>query len=293
METCESKKDTYQSLADLINPTDSASTSYSIQDHTFVQALMNTQPFGQKPSRKSLFTSHLLQADNQLISKPISKGWPDWMPIVLILSLTLLIILRNLYPKHLKILLLAPFSGRSMGQLTRDSDNLSGGIRLLLVINYLIITSLTLYIGITHFITIPSQWSFLQGFGVFVTLMFTLTGWFVLKNGIAKFIGHLFKEYSVGSRYQMTLLLMSIIMGFILLPLIFALLYLPAAWFEESAIIGLSIIIILLLIKYLKLIVIGAEFRWYALVYLFLYLCTLEILPVFMLIKAIAKLDPA
>lgn len=284
----------YNQLPELINPSDSTGSGYQVkgaiawQGHTDTTAHSGVQIF-----TRSLFEGHQLKASAPAAPTLRHEATSGWIFGLLFLSLALVALIRGLYSKRLRIILLAPFSSRKMGQVIRDADLLSPALKGWLQVNYLAMLSLAAYLITQRYISLPVLHPALHGITLYLSIFILLSALYIIRHRVARFWGHLFKETEISFRYRLNHLLISIMIGLALIPVLTGILYLPAYLIGPATVTGGIIIGILLLVRTLKSIYIGITFRWYALIYIFLYLCTLEILPVLLLLKAISVHDPA
>ena len=107
---------------------------------------------------------------------------------------------------------------------------------------------------------------------------------FFLKIIILKIIGNIFQTKEITSNYILNSFLSKAVWGLVLIPVLIISIY-----FNELFVvyIGLGLLSVLLVNRGVRGIIIGADNRKFSILYYFLYLCTLEILPVVLLIKTI------
>lgn len=285
----------YLHLSELITPQAAHHENYQPIGTVLVTEVATTPHPGDTATillTKSLITGHSLRSTPGLEPQVRREGPADWIFFVLFTSLSLIALIRMVYAKKLHTLVLAPFSARRMSQVIRDTDMLTPALKFYLQVNYLAMTSLAAYLVVEQFTTLPDQ-IYTKGFFLYSILFLLLSIFYALRIRLATFWGHLFKENEMGYKYKLNHHLMSILLGLVLIPILASIVYFPPEWLTISLIIGVILTGTFISIRLLKTIILGFTFRWYALVYIFLYLCTLEILPVLLLIKTIAKLYTA
>lgn len=121
-------------------------------------------------------------------------------------------------------------------------------------------------------------------------LLFITAAYFVKVLTIAA-AGSLFRESAAASEYIYTVFLFIKAVGVLLLPITIALAYIPAippAVFVHA---GLGLVVIAFLLRTFKVLQAGTQNKAISSFYLFLYLCTLEILPLVVLIKVFMNSD--
>jgi hypothetical protein len=235
---------------------------------------LNTKP--------SFLSPHLLNT-NTLKSKPINSYSNDWILIILIISFLLYAWTHFVSSKRLKQIFNAPFTNRALNQLTRDGDIFKERISIPLIIIYILSSSLFIF-NIGHYLInfknldLYNLFFFIKIFGVISLLM-------LLKSVITRFIGIIFKNLAATSAYLLNSLIFNIITGLILLPVNVFLAYSNPTFSRVLIILTIIILLIFNVIRFGRYIIIGISYSKFSQFYLFLYLCTLEILPVLILIK--------
>ena len=118
----------------------------------------------------------------------------------------------------------------------------------------------------------------------FSLLFVIVVAYLGLKWVLIRFIGYVFGLKEVVRAFLTDYFVIVALLGLLLLPLVFAMIYMPAVsdfvWYGVLSILGLLVLIILF-IKLLQIFYTGIS----SLFYIFLYLCTSEILPLFVAVK--------
>ncbi len=117
------------------------------------------------------------------------------------------------------------------------------------------------------------------------SLLFVIVAAYLgLKWVLIRFIGYVFGLKEVVRAFLTDYFVIVALLGLLLLPLVFAMIYMPAVsdfvWYGVLSILGLLVLIILF-IKLLQIFYTGIS----SLFYIFLYLCTSEILPLLVAAK--------
>jgi hypothetical protein len=109
----------------------------------------------------------------------------------------------------------------------------------------------------------------------------------MLKSSLVYLLGYVFNNKDSARAYQLNTLLFNHITGIFLLPITII-----AFYWDSIVILNAGIIIVLLVTLYglYRGILTGLSDKNYNLFYLFLYLCTLEILPLLLIYKVISKI---
>jgi len=219
----------------------------------------------------------------QHTSQEHQKYSADWILITTLLSLGALIIVKQLNSGFLRKLIPAIFnSNKGTALFSEFSKNPSKSLFFLGGIS-LINTSIFIYQANRVFIKdimLPPY--ILIGIIIGILLIARL-----FHFGISLLSAHTFNILQVHSENRFNIRISNSLFGFILFPIILSISYSP---FPETFIYtGIISYIFLQIVRYGRLLRINFKNRINVL-YLFLYLCTLEIIPVLLLITAIKKL---
>ena len=124
------------------------------------------------------------------------------------------------------------------------------------------------------------NWSIYRIFKIFFILLF----FFHLKHLLIQWIGHVFQQSYHFEEVIFISFIYEKVSGIIVFPFLILSVYSP---FNPIIILNLSIIIycLLFLIKYFRMIYLGFFKSSFSKTHLFIYLCTLEILPLIVVIK--------
>ena len=233
-----------------------------------------------KHPEQSFFTTHQLRPGG---FHPVAfkKFQPDWVLGVLLLGFILQAWVQVFYRRRIRQVLMAPYSKRFLNQLIRDGDLLSERISLALGFLYLLTASLLLY-QIYELLLVKRTGSFSEGFLVFVLILAGLFVFWVLKIGLIRFLAYIFRTRQATSEYILNIFIFNIITGVFLLPLLVFVVYLKSQVFLWASII---IFILFFVFRFSRGFLIGISIPKFPYVFLFVYLCTLEFLPLVILTK--------
>lgn len=233
----------------------------------------------EKVIRESIFSSSRLQPANFQIREARPYP-PDWILGILIFCVILLTWARVFYYKRMQQLFLAPFSQRFLNQLSREGNLFSERMSLAMGIVFVLVTSLLLYevnqqiLGLTfHNI---SQ-SILFGAIVMAVIIFQS-----VKAALIHLLGVIFKTRETTYFYLLNMLIFDMFSGPVLLVGLILVLYLKSIIILY---IILIIISVLLVFRFVRGFFIGISLRKFSYLFLFVYLCSLEILPLLVIIK--------
>jgi hypothetical protein len=225
----------------------------------------------------SIFTSSELKTEN---IKPalLNNTEYSWLTGILILSFIIYTITQFLYPKRLKQIFNASFGRRYINQLIRDGGLFEERITIGLLFIFFTTTSTFIFQAIRFILNIELPYPVLTFFGIFVGLFL----FWLLKVSLIKFLGFVFMNQSAAFEYNLTSLVYLQVIGLLLLPLSLPAIFQNPYLFTK---IGLAFVLVGLLINLLRGFLVGLYNTKFSLFYLILYLCTLEILPLVIVIK--------
>ena len=238
-------------------------------------------------TRKSMFTTHQLQVTN---SKPIERKEyaNDWMVIVLLICFSLIAWLLIFSRKRVKQILNATYSNRTINQLIRDGDLFKERIALAFTTIYLLSFSLFIF-QIGHYYLNFKELQ-LYTFVFFLKILAAIIGLFLIKQRATKFIGIIFKNTNASYVYLLNGFIFNILTGIFLLPLLLFMIYSKSSISSFATSLSIGIVTIISVVRYFRYVIIGVSFSKFSHFYLFLYLCTLEIIPILIIIKLIIGL---
>lgn len=233
---------------------------------------------------KSPFVKHELKA--KALKADERKPGEGWVFVSLIGIFVLLLLTRRLNPKKLFVYLSAIYNRRAQNELFEEENLLSSPFSLILFVAFCLTTSLFTIkaIGLT-----PS--GIIQEYGAFATFgvfALVLMGVYTFKILFIQFVGVVFNIYPVARQYAFNVYLLNNILGLLLIPLV-AIAYYSGGPADTWAIYaGIALFIVFFVLRFLKSLSIEGIISPVNLLYLFLYLCTLEILPLLVAVKLIA-----
>jgi hypothetical protein len=256
---------------------DSLSKYYDLNSYNYISPGATPR---QQLQIKSIYTPHQLKP---IHSSPLSinKQPTDWITIVLLMCLVIFTWIQVLYPKRLSQIFRACAQPHFLNQLEREGNLFKERIRLGLGFIYFSCSSIFLFLLSKEFGLAPTGMSSY----FFTLLIFTGLLLFEAAKTVAVYmLGIIFNTSENARQYQLNTMIFNHIIGLSLIPIITM-----AFYWNNSIIIFIGIIFISLLILYriFRGILTGLSGNKYNLFYLFLYLCTLEILPLLLLSKAL------
>ncbi len=230
--------------------------------------------------KKSLFDSHLLQPIN---NKPIIHFTNyDYLPaLLLFVSFALFVMLYVYNRKRLNQIIKAFYFNRVANQLAREEVSITN--RTTVILSILFLTSLSLFIyQLIDFYQYKLPFDKLNLIWIIPSGLFLS---YLIKMISIKTMGFIFKVQTEASNYIFTLFLFINALGLCILPVVVGIYFVKQAPAELFIYIGCSIIFLFLGTRIIRGFIIGVNSVRISNIYLFLYLCTLEILPIFIAVK--------
>jgi hypothetical protein len=233
-----------------------------------------------KPEIRSFFTVHLLKV-NKIHLNSVNRYQPDWILALILVCFILQAWVQFVYRKRFRQLILAPFSKRFLNQLVRDGNLFNERLSLALGIIYFIGIALLIY-EVNYLLLEGHTPSPLTEFSFYLMIMLSLFLYWVVKVFGIRLLGMVFKTENTTAMYLLNVLVINIITGLVLIPLMVLVIYMKSIFFLY---ITLIILILSLLFLFVRGFLIGLSLTKFSYIFLFVYLCTLEILPLIILIK--------
>jgi hypothetical protein len=252
--------------------------NFSIYDyHTPIASQIEIKP------GPSIFTSHELSPSVRG-PKHIQRQSTDWIVILVILCMVIIAYIQTNYSKRLRQIIRSVALPYYVNQLEREGNLFNERITLGLGLIYMISISLLIYqffqfYGIVDY-TFPN-------FVVYIIIFVGVLAYLFVKTLLIQATGVIFKTLEHARSYRLNALIFNHTTGLLLFPFLLFTQYwqaIPFIW------IALGITSILLIYRFLRSISIGLSNTKFPVFYLILYLCTLEILPLLLLIKVIRQI---
>ena len=214
----------------------------------------------------------------------ITRQSTDWITILLLVCLLLFAWIQTASRKRFAQIFKAVIQPHSINQLEREGNLFRERITLSLGAIYYIVGSIFIFQLFSAFYTLPADFDNLTFSALILGVLFSYQ---MLKSILIYISGIIFKTAESSRSYQLNTLLFNQITGIVLFP--FAIM---AFYWENTSflIIGSVIISLLFVYRLFRGILTGLANKNYNLLYLFLYLCTLEILPLLLLLKVVSKM---
>lgn len=285
----EIKKDTavISTKADILSNIAETDTSFSINSDS---VSINTEtiiedtivPVNYRPS---IFLGHELQS-SYLAPKERRQTNSDWILGIIVLITLLLLLNKILNPRKWSQQLKIIFSGRAFERQIRDAKD----FRSPFLFMQFIASSLTITLFIYQLFYNKSI-SYIEEseYALFLKILASIIGLLIIFFISQKIAGFIVEKGKVVSEYLLSTLLLFNITGTLLLPLSIGLQYAHKIPTNIILNTGIAFLGFAFLFKLYKGLTIASSYNSLHLFYLFLYICTLEILPIAIAVKFISE----
>ncbi|MEI6747858.1 MAG: DUF4271 domain-containing protein [Bacteroidales bacterium] len=231
----------------------------------------------------SIFTGHKLHT--RVIRPEIRPGsTADYTISAMLLCLLIYTWIQRFYAKRLRQVFKAAALPRFLNQLERDGNLFAERISLGLSVIFILVFTLALgQIAENKFgVAFSSE----DGALLYLMLWSAVCLIWLVKSSFIKLIGIIFKTEIYAQSYLLNNLIFNMVTGIILFFPVVMTAYVDA---EVYTWVSVVIIFILLTTKILRGILIGLANTDFSILYLFVYLCTLEIAPYILLYKVLTR----
>lgn len=205
----------------------------------------------------------------------------DWNIGLVALVLLLIVMSKTLFPRRFRQLSGAIFGSNYLNQLLREWNPFQSLMGIFFILAYVVVFGLYLQRLLIYFAggdqTLASPFAFFAlaaGVGAFL----------LLRMLFVNFFAFLFRTKEVSMRYLTNQVSYFMITALLLLPILFVLIYNP---FKSVFYMSILLVMALLVFRFYRSFIVGLSNRRFSILYLFLYLCALEIVPFLLLIKLV------
>ena len=232
---------------------------------------------------KSYFSTHLLKQGN-FEKTERNKMIPEWIHGVIIICFVLYAIAQYGYYKRMQQIFKAYFANRLFNQLSRDGGLVKERGSIMLFISFILGFSLLIYLSYDFYIGM--QTSFINSLLLYGKVVAFVLLYYLLKMGAYNILGFIFKTTKETYDYILNIYIFSQITSVFLLIFILFITYSKS---ETIILICWGFIGLSFLIRLIRGTLITLSNFKVSIYYIFLYLCTLEILPLFLLAKILSN----
>lgn len=213
----------------------------------------------------------------------IPSFWSDWILGIIIVSFIFFGWIRLFYNKVLSATLNSLFNYKMSYNIFHDKSSLTQRAFLIMDLIFYLNTGLFIYLSVKYFNLTLIQTAGFQSFLIFTGFVITI---YLARFITSKIAGYISLSQQLFSEYLHNVFIYARISGFILLPFLIAIPYIDYRITPIVIFAGAGIFVSLYILRIIRGIKIFA-LRKVSVLYLFLYLCTLEFIPVLVFFKYI------
>jgi hypothetical protein len=237
-----------------------------------------------KSFNKSLFTAHQLKPSGaEPSAREISNH--GWIAGIIAICFIFYSISHYGYFRRVQQIVKAFFASGLFSQLAREGGVFSERVSLFLFSSYLMALSLFFYKILEFYYSVPP--GFLLSFLLYLEILAGIIIFYLLKLGLLRLLGFIFKADREVADYILNVYILGQMAGVALLPVIVLMAYMQSEFVIYA---GSAALLLLYLYSMFRGLIMVASKVKVPLFYLFLYLCTLEILPLFLIAKVLSKI---
>ena len=216
-----------------------------------------------------------------LTSPELKNNWIFW---ILLAGFVVLTMVRYYHEKRLRLFGSSIFKRSAAIQLIRESPIYSHRSFFPMLLIYII--SITLLIFQSVEITSPGSTEGIKTLLVFLEFLGIYVAFSLVKILVIWLISVTFKNKETAKEYIQNILIYNLVTGILLLPLLLLIIY---TYHELFLYLAGGLVLIMIFLRFIRGIAIGLSDSKFSLIHLFLYLCTLEILPLLVAAKFLSK----
>jgi len=219
--------------------------------------------------------------DNYQSWEKIPSLWNDWVLGIIILSFILLVWIKLFYNKVLSPTVNSIFNYQISHNLFLDKSSFTQRASLIMDFVFYLNAGLFIYLSAKHFNLSLVHLEGVLAFLLFSGLVFAI---YLLRYITSKIVGYVSTTQKIFSEYFHNILIHTRVTGLVLLPFLIAIPYADYRITPVAIFAGAGIIIIGYIFRIIRGIKIFT-LRKISLLYLFLYICSLEFMPVLVFFK--------
>ena len=220
----------------------------------------------------------------RIISGKLKSERPIWVLIIVFFLFLILAIIRIVFPMELRTIVDAYYRERLLLQVSKEDSLATSWPYIFLYALF----SLSLGLFIVLVMSSFSDKNYLT-FENFIKNAIFVAALFIAKILIIRFVSFIFSLEKIVREYVAVLYLVYFNSMFLLMPFLLALLFVPVAYFQFITVVYIVLIIILFTYRFLRTALhLFGNFK-FSIFYLILYLCSLELAPILILVRALSK----
>jgi hypothetical protein len=246
----------------------------------------DTAPVKTKENLVNVFQGHELKPKHAA-PQALAHERGDWIFFLLLFVVAVFAYLRMVYGKYLTRLVNALFNINITNQTVRDENVLVQRASLLLNFIFYVVAALLMY-----FISLQFDWQMphlKNGFARFLFFGIVITGLYFLKLILLRIAGWIFSLDREMAAYIFNIFLINNLVGVALIPILTLFIFFGNMHLQWLLVAAVVLVASGYVYRLIRGIFIGIGSSPASVAYLFLYICALEIAPLFVLIKLISQ----
>ena len=216
-----------------------------------------------------------------IVTEAIQSAHSDWMVYTLFILLFGISLVWYYFPERaLSIFKISDTKKDARSNYSTGNETPGIMIVFFFIMNYLLTISLFLYLSISELIEVNIQIT--KGQSFLLLFIIGITALYLYRVIVIFFSGFIFNTKEVAEKQLKMYINIDNIIGVSLIPILILVLFVQL---KIVIYIGLAVILILQIIKWVQTFLLGISISGFSVLHLFMYLCTLELLPIVVLIK--------
>ncbi len=249
----------------------------SLRHNQFLDSLLKQTAFN-----PYLFNQHISNKNRPQMGNERHSRDP-WIIAVIFGLLIYTGIINLVFGKDIQSIIQAFYNKRALSKISKEDSLLTSWAFICLFSLFGLTIGLYIYLVILYYDNTYA----VSGFELFIFLSVIVISLFVIKILVLRIIGFIFDINRIVSEYITILYLTYFNITFIFLPVVICFSLISAALIPYLLLISLVLILLIFAIQYLRSTLnIISHFSFHK-IYLFIYLCALEICPILIIIKAL------
>lgn len=208
---------------------------------------------------------------------------PDWILLISLIVLVIFAWINVIYSRFIRTILVSAFNFQLSLRFYGEPNQVQKRISRLFDLIYFITTGLYLYMVYNYF---NLNWVDIQGFKLFLVFTGILISFSLLRVMLYEIAGWLFDQLKVFNEAIFHNFLYNKFTGIVMVPFILAIAYTNNIFLDIIVYTSLTVFISINILRLARGILFSVK-KVFSIFYFILYLCTLEILPVLVIVKVI------
>lgn len=221
---------------------------------------------------------------------PVLRNTPagpeEWTTLVLLLGFVLLVLSRRLFPRLFAQSIQASLANNHLNQMLRENNPANHFIGILFFTSYSLLFALFLYVMLPAPGGMHTYAGSAPAMHTYATIVIMILLMLIFKLWVTRILARLFRTVELATYFTAHHFSFFLIGSFLFLILLLLNLYNPE---DILLIISLLIAGLFLVYRFIRSFIVTLPLAQFGFLYLFLYLCALEIVPLMLLVKIVLQ----